>query len=356
VRVSALTFARWAQRRGLSVTQVAGKIGMDASTLRSWLERWESDHLRARARGRPIDPVDRDRLWSILAVFGVIGPQVGLPTLQKLLPDTARAELISLQARCRAIYRKKAAWIVDTLRWTCPGAVWAIDFARPPEAIERIYTHLLVVRDLASGNVLLAIPTPGESATLVVRVLASLSRWFGAPLVLKLDNGGPFVTDELKALLRQHGVLALYSPPRLPSYNGSVEAGIGSIKTRAFWRAALADRPGQWTVDDIEAAVCEANREGRPRGSDAASPYDAWLNRTPITQAQRDALHDCYATLAAEEYARRGLPPMTRLQHQEQASIDRVAISHALIEHGFLLIRRRRITPPVSRLRTRKIP
>jgi transposase InsO family protein len=355
VRISALVFARWAQRRGLSVAQIADRIGMDASTLRDWMDRWKSDHLRAKARGRPVDPVDADQLFSVLMVFGVIGPQVGLPTLQKLLPDMARAALISLQARCRAIYRKKAAWIVDTLRWTCPGAVWAIDFAQPPETIERIYTHLLIVRDLASGKVLLAIPTPGESATLVITVLASLFRWFGAPLVLKLDNGGPFITDELKDLLRQHGVLPLYSPPRLPRYNGSVEAGIGSIKTRAFWRAALAARPGQWTVDDIEAAVCEANTEGRPRGSDAPSPDDAWLSRIPITQAQRDALHARYAALAAEEYARRGLPPMTRLQHQEQASIDRVAISHALIDNGFLLIRRRRITPPVSRLRTRKI-
>ena len=93
-------------------------------------------------------------------------------------------------------------------------------------------THLLVVRDLASGNVLLATPAPGESASLVVTVLASLFRWFGAPLVLKLDNGGPFITDEIKDLLRRHGVLPLYSPPGLPRYNGAVEAY--NIKIQSF--------------------------------------------------------------------------------------------------------------------------
>jgi transposase InsO family protein len=192
-------------------------------------------------------------------------------------------------------------------------------------------------------------------AYLPVAVLASLFRWLGAPLVLKVDNGGPFVTDEVKALLREHGVLVLYSPPGTPRYNGAIEAGIGSIKVRTFWKAALADRPGQWTCDDIEAAVHEANTTGRPRGFSAASPKEAWLSRLPITPAQRQALQETYAAFASEEYTRRGWRPMARLQHFEQALIDRAAISRALVEQGFVLIRRRRITPPLSRLRLRKI-
>jgi hypothetical protein len=178
-----------------------------------WRERWAKDHLKPKERGRRTDGVSRDQLWSLLAVFGLIGPQVGLPTLQSLLPEIPRAALVSLQARCRAIYRRKSSWVIHALRWTCPGSVWAIDFAEPPEPLEGIYTHLLVVRDLPSGYVLIAIPTIAESATLVVHVLASIFKWFGVPLVLKSDNGGPFITDEVKALLREHNVLPLYSPP-----------------------------------------------------------------------------------------------------------------------------------------------
>jgi transposase InsO family protein len=354
-RISALVFARLAHGQGLSLLQAATRLGIDPSTLRVWRERWAEDHLQPKERGRPTDRVNRDQLWSLLAVFGLIGPQVGLPTLQSLLPDIPRAALVSLQARCRAIYRRKASWVIYALRWTCPGAVWAIDFAEPPEPIEGIYTHLLVVRDLPSGYVLIAIPTIAESATLVVHVLASLFKWFGVPLVLKSDNGGPFITDEVKALLREHNVLPLYSPPGTPRYNGSVEAGIGSIKVRAFWQAALADRPGQWTCDDIEAAVHEANTTGRPRQLTESSPQEAWLSRVPITDGQRAAFHETYDGFATEEYTRRGWLPMARLQHHEQSSLDRAAISRALVELGFLLIRRRRITPPVSRLRLRKI-
>jgi putative transposase len=355
VRISALAFARWARNQGLSLPQAADRLGIDTSTLRSWRERWAEDQLQPRQRGRPVDSVDRDQLWSILAVFGLIGPQVGLPTLQSLFPEIARAALVNLQARCRAIYRRKAAWVIYALCWTRPGAVWAIDFAEPPAPIEGMYTRLLVVRDLASGYVLMAIPTPQESTTLVAHLLASLFRWFGAPLVLKCDNGGPFITDEVKAVLREYGVLPLYSPPGTPRYNGSVEAGIGSIKTRAFWKAALADRPGQWTCDDIEAAMHDANTTGRPRGAIAISPQEAWLCRLPITDAQRNTFNETYSGHAEEEYTRRGWLPMARLQHHEQASMDRAAISRALIELGFLLIRRRRITPPISTLRKRKI-
>jgi transposase InsO family protein len=214
---------------------------------------------------------------------------------------------------------------------------------------------VILLRDLASGKTLLAILTAGQSAQAATNVLETAFRWFGVPLAVKEDNGGPFSSEYVKALLRRHGVLPLYSPPGTPRYNGSVEAGIGSIKQRAFWRAAYADRPGDWTCDDVEGAVIDANRDGRPRGSRGPSPDEAWNARAPITEAERQAVHASYDRAWREEYARRGLPPMTHLQHQEQASIDRVAISHALIENGFLLIRRRRITPPVSRLRTRKI-
>ena len=47
--------------------------------------------------------------------------------------------------------------------------------------------------------------------------------------------------------LGRWGVWSLYSPERTPSYNGSVEAGIGSISVRAHYQSARADRPGDWT-------------------------------------------------------------------------------------------------------------
>jgi hypothetical protein len=355
VRLSALAYLRWGQRRGMTVGDVSRRLGMDSSTLFGWRQRWNGDRLAHRDRGRPIETVGPDLRWSFLAVFGLMGPHVGLPTLHSLFPDMARSAIVDMQRRCRGIYRRSAAWIVLALKWTRAGSVWAIDFADPPAKIENLYTKIFTIRDLASGNVLLAIPALEESALLVIRILQSVFKWFGRPLVIKCDNGGPFRAEEVQAFLRSQGVWILYSPEHTPRYNGSVEAGIGSIKTRAFWQAVLHDRPGDWTCDDLEAAVQQANETGRPNGRLAATPREAWIARTPITDWERERFARLCSGYQVEEYTQRGWLQGTSLQHREQASIDRVAISRALIDSGLLLIRRRRITPPVSVFRRRKI-
>ena len=38
----------------------------------------------------------------------------------------------------------------------------------------------------------------------------------GAPLVLKSDNGSPFTGGDVRAVLADHGVIGLYSPPYWP--------------------------------------------------------------------------------------------------------------------------------------------
>lgn len=99
----------------------------------------------------------------------------------------------------------------------------------------------------------------------------------------------------------------------------------------------------------------QANETGRPHGVGAPTPQDSWLWRRPITEKERSDLEEVVRQRAREEYTQRGWLPTVRLQHREQASIDRLAIGRALIEMGFLLIRRRRISPPISTLRYRKI-
>ena len=82
----------------------------------------------------------------------------------------------------------------------------------------------------------------------------------GAPLVLKSDNGSAFVASAFEALLAGLRVWQLLSPPRLPSYNGSCEAGIGSMKARTHHQATRLGRAGEWTCDDAEAARQQANQ------------------------------------------------------------------------------------------------
>src|SRR5205085_6405858 len=103
--------------------------------------------------GRPPSYADRDTRNLVIAAFHLLGPGLGLPTLQQLFPALARRDLEELVRRYRFVYRKRRRSFCHTLRWTTPGAVWAIDFTEAPLPIDNEYSYILAVRDLASGNV-----------------------------------------------------------------------------------------------------------------------------------------------------------------------------------------------------------
>jgi len=306
-------------------------------------------------RGRPADHPDRELRAEILAVFGVMGPHVGLPILQELFPDVARGELVELQRRYRFAYRRKSGWLMYTLRWKKPGRIWTADFTDLPHAIDGCFTKLVVVRDLASGRNLLALPAESASAAVLLDALEALIARYGAPLVFKSDNGSAFIASEVGELLARYGVLHLLSPPRTPRYNGSVEAGIGSLKVRAHYEAARHDHPGWWNCDDVEAARLQANHTARPFGPLESTPQRSWEARSLIDSKERRAFRQVYDRRQREELLRRDQQLLPLFGRAAETSVDRIAISQALIECGYLLVRRRRVSPPIVRHRVRNI-
>src|SRR5262249_45375462 len=229
------------------------------------------------------------------------------PTLIELFPEASRGELVELQRRYRDVYRWQRRGLVHVLRWTTPGRVWSGDFSEVPEPIDGVWDHLLAVRDLGASDQLEALPAEAQDGQTARDVLETQFRRHGAPLVMKLDNGSAFIARETKALCNRWGVLILYSPPRTPSFNGSIEAGIGGGKGRAHWESARHGRPGQWTCDDIEAARLTGNDTGRPRGTPGPSPDQLWQAREPITEQERSVFLECYQRHEQEERIRRGI-------------------------------------------------
>lgn len=347
-RRSAVAFARWQECRGQTRWASARRLELSPSALSRWMRRWKEDRMALRPRGRPVEDLDRDTRLRILAVFSQMGPHASLAAFRDLFPGVARGALENLLMRCRSMYRHRTRWLVHTLRWTRPGTVWATDFTEPPAPIEGQYRYLLLVRDLGSGRQLLAQPCESQGAAVVVMALRYLFRLYGPPLVLKMDNGSAFISEEVETLLRERGVFALFSPPGMPSYNGSVEAGIGSLEVRAFYESARHDRPGEWTCDDVAAARRQANETGHPFGLGGPTPEAAWQSRTAITENDARLFRSAYDRRRERECAERGIAPSQQRAPWLRASIDRVALSHALIERGYLLIRSRRVTPPIT--------
>ena len=280
LRRRAVAFCRWLGLLGLSLSEAAVRLGVAQRTLERWLAEWKRNWLRTRGRGRPARRSDRQLRNRVLALIDLLGPRVGVPTLQAFCPELARGEVRDLLRRYRRVWKRKRRLLTRTLHWRRPGSVWAIDFTEPPLPVEGCFDRVLAVRDLASGYQLLWLATADESSPTARDALEMLFRQYGAPLVLKSDNGSAFIAAEMETLLARWQVWHLYSPPFLPEYNGACEAGIGSMKTRTHHQATRRGRAGEWTCEDLEAARQEANETARPWGHRGPTPGEIWGRRS----------------------------------------------------------------------------
>ena len=147
-------------------------------------------------------------------------------------------------------------------------------------------------------------------------------------------------------MLAAWSILHLRNPALTPQYNGSCEAANRSQKNTTEDQAALAGHPGRWTEKDLQRARNIRNRFGRPWGHRGPTPQEAWKH-SHATAFQRRQLQATVNRYRKEELAQRGIPDEALLSDVAQASVDRVAISRALRQHGYLRITRRLVTPSV---------
>jgi transposase InsO family protein len=414
VREQAVAFRHWAVAQGLNQIESAACLGLSPRTLRQWEHDAAAASLALAVRGRPVLRSPLAARTEVLEVLESVGPGVGLAVLQGHFPELPRAELADLLQRYRRVCAQRYHLTQHVLHWQVPGTVWAMDYAEPPLPLEEGFGQLLAVRDLASGQQLLWLPVAQATAQATVAALLELFALYGAPLVLKMDNGPPFVASATQTLLAQWQVLPLYSPPRLPAYNGSIEAGIGGLKARTHYQASRHGHPGLWTLADTEAARQQANSLGRPLGAHGPTPAEQWAQRRVVTAADRRAFQETVAcleeqarsaavtattaaTVTADSAAQAALtaasvdaaptpapsaacagsaPPAPRgagpRPHEssgapgpdtaavrpsaEQAAQRRQALSRALVACGYLLFTRRRIPLPITKKKVANIP
>ncbi len=354
VRKAAVALSRWCSLQGLPLREQSARLGVRPQTLRRWRCRWSSDRMELCPRGRPVERGSPDLRHALIGLFSLAGPTLGVPALRELLPDAPRRELEELTRRVkRMLDRGKGGFLVTQLRWTRPGAVWAIDFSEPQEKVDGLYPRLVCVRDLASGQQLMALPCFDETTATARSVMRALLRWNPAPLVLKCDNGSAFVSPEFREELESWGIQLLFSPPSYPQYNGAIEAGIGGLKTRLHWISARHGRPGEWTCDDVEEARRHANATIRLDRGRGPSPDQAWDLRLEIRDHERALFHSAIKRYLLREESRHGVLDSTMLGHSERTQIERVAVTRALIENSLVVFRRRRVSLPFSKRKQR---
>lgn len=252
---------------------------------------------------------------------------VSVPRLQHWCPQASRRALAAwLQQHCRAQRRQ-----LCHLRWTRAGRVWAMDLSEAPQRIDETYRYVLHVRDLASQYYLAAHPVRRGSARVVCDVLRAICADAAPPLVLKVDNGSPFISRDLQAWAARAGTLLLHSPPACPRYNGSIEASIGALTTRAHDVAAAAGHPEWWTSHDVEAARVLANQRTRATNRQT-TVHMAWRTAAHVSAHERRRFRCHYARLLERQV----VEARTATRAQQRAALVRT-----LTELGYVSIRRR---------------
>jgi transposase InsO family protein len=273
-----------------------------------------------------------------------VGGRTGLAALWERFPGVRAAELADLLRRFKVSWGWRHGQAACALRWTRPGSVWAVDFVVPPNVIAGQCGAVLAIRDLGSGMQLAWEAVPDETAASAAGVLDRVAEAEGAPLVVKNDNGSAFRSGLWRGLVARLGAWVVYSPAYRPQYNGSVEAANGSLRRRTEAIAAAAGHPGEWRLEDLEAARQEANARGRPRGAKVA-PAVAWECRQRVSAAEREVFRE---QMEAEEKAAR---EEARQQGgaRSEGSVLRRVFRRVLVALGYLVLKWRRIPLIFSR-------
>jgi transposase InsO family protein len=348
VRRQCVQFRIDSAEQGLSRAEAADYLGVLPRTLRLWEHLAGTNGLQPLPRGRPVARSPVAVRNEVLAAICDVGPGIGVPALREHFPLMTRAELADLLVRSRRVYRQRQRQALRLLHWQCPGRVWAIDFSQAPAAIEGNYPYLLAVRDLASHYTLLWLPVFAMTAEVTVAALTQLFKAEGAPLLLKMDNGSPFHADATTSFLAAMQVQVLYSPAYTPRYNGAIEAGIGSLKTRTYRWATLHGH-SVWTCDDVEAARWEANTLAYPFGENGPTPEDVWQKRQQVTEQERRRFDETLNAKRAEMEREQASATEGDSNSMTKAKRQREAISRALVDLDYLKYTTRRIPPTISR-------
>jgi putative transposase len=114
----------------------------------------------------------------------------------------------------------------------------------------------------------------------VVETLERVSKCYGLPKVIRVDQGSEFISRDLDLWAYHRGVTLDFSRPGKPTDNAFIEAFNGRLRAEclnAHWFMCLADAT----------AKCEAWR----RDYNEVRPHSAIGNIPPATLIERSAAH-----------------------------------------------------------------
>ena len=270
------------QRLGLSGRALL--TGLPRSTIQRWRSRQRADAelLHKPGPGKLNAPDWPALLTSIKALAHGHRRTAGTTALRvKHCDEISRRDFQQLVQE----ERDHKLHTMPRIYWLRPGTAWSIDATQ-------YGGHTLVpLVDLASRYRFDPLVSSAQNGEQIAAFLDAAFTEHGAPLFLKRDNGSPFNCHSVDAVLAQHKVLPLNSPPHYPPYNGAMEKSIGDLKRRLDQRIHTPIEPSPLHAA-LEATVHELNHQRRRclQGRTACELFHDPALRLGFNRRSRDQL------------------------------------------------------------------
>jgi transposase InsO family protein len=245
----------------------------------------------------------------------------------------SRRELGEMVARVRHDLKADRRAHVRWIEWLMPGVVWAMDFTEYDlGAPGKIYVHN--TQDLGSRYKFVPMAGAYPVGEEVAGHLSEKIDRYGAPLVLKRDNGGNMNHSAINDVLAESFVLPLNNPAYYAPYNGAIEESQREVK-QCLRKKLMGFDPGDHISAYAEAVVNDLNHRIRPclEGKTSCQAFFDAGNRPTFTKRERREIYDWVM-----ERVERILSTMNRSDQTARQSAWRIAVESWLRSKGYISV------------------
>jgi hypothetical protein len=312
------------KRLGLSVPRAAAVVGKSPSTLRRWQQRDLAGVSLCERCGPVVAPVAADVAAEALDVVKQLGGQIGVRALAKQVPPLSRSQAGALKHQALTELERDRKAATQSIDITVPGLLRGFDAMHVMTLDGPRWLLIAADASIPFRTTGLAVDHyDGPSVALALR--KDIER-HGAPLAYRLDRWKAHGTDEVLAVLDEHGILILHGPPYYPCFYGQTE------RQNREHRCIL-DAHGMPSPDALQALTDHMLRsvnELWPRPSLGwRTARHVWDNRLRVAE-NRTALRD-EVTERAERIARDA-----KSLDVSPDFYERIAFERALEKRGYL--------------------
>ena len=256
----------------------------------------------------------------------------------------SRRELGQMVERVRQDLESDRRAHLRRIEWLTPGVVWAMDGTEYDVGLAGKF-YLCNTQDLGSRYKFLPMAGGYPVGEEIAGYLSEKFDRYGAPLVLKRDNGGNMNHSVINDVLAESFVLPLNNPEYYAPYNGGIEESQREVKGSLREKLMLGLSDCQDHISAYaETAVNDLNHRIRPclNGKTSCQVFFTSADKPVFAKRKRREIYDWVM-----ERVERILLAMNQSGQAVQESAWRISVESWLRSRGYIKVHNNRKCHPI---------